>query len=116
MQTKKSHWLRFCWNIGRTAFIGGWAIFLGWLISRYFFAEDFIVLELIGFFWLLGFFVVGTFALFLLGAYVFINRRQLHREVLFTTLMLLINFCPETQAQIPNFYPSKHHVHICHRF
>lgn len=91
MQTKKSHWLRYCWNIGFTAFIGGWAIFLAWIISRYFFAADFIVLEFIGFFWLLGFFVIGTFALFLLGAYVFIKRRQLHREVLFTALMLLIN-------------------------
>lgn len=91
MQTKKSHWLRFCWNIGRTAFVGGWTIFLSWVISRYFFAEDFFVLALIGFFWLLGFFVVCTFAMFLLGIYVFINRRQLHREVFFTSLMLLIN-------------------------
>ncbi len=91
MEIKNKILLKISWYIGLTAFIGGWTIYLTWSGGRYIGTWDFDGLEIIGYFWMVGFFWLSIIALILLFAYVVINRKNLHLKMLFTGLMILIN-------------------------
>ncbi len=93
--------------IGLIAFIGGWIIFLTWAAARYFFAVDFEILEIVGFFWLFAFFWLAILAMILLGLFAWINRTFSHRKILIAALILLINipsvlFVLPLQGQVGN--------------
>jgi len=91
MPQKEKILLTISWYIGLTAFVGGWLIFLTWTACRYLFAFDFEQLEFIGFIWMIVFFWLCFLALGLLFIYVLINRKQLHKKMLYTTFIILIN-------------------------
>jgi hypothetical protein len=96
------------WYIGLTAFVGGWLIFITWTTSRYFFAFDFYQLEVVGFIWIIVFFWLCLFAFGLLFIYIILNRKSLHRKMLYTALIILINipsvlYILDAQSRIGNF-------------
>jgi len=91
MPQKEKTMLTISWYIGLTAFVGGWLIFLTWTACRYFFAFDFFLFEIVGFWWMVVFFWLCLLALALLIIYVLINRKQLHKKMLYTTFIILIN-------------------------
>jgi hypothetical protein len=91
MPHKGKTMLTISWYVGLTAFVGGWLIFLTWTACRYLFAFDFDQLELVGFFWMVVFFWLCLLALALLIIYVLIHRKQLHKKMLYSALMILIN-------------------------
>lgn len=83
--------LKLSFLSGIIPLIGGWGIFLTWLLGRYLNASDFKKLEGIGFMWMIICFFVATAGLFLLLVYVIINRDNLHREMLIVLVVILIN-------------------------
>lgn len=108
MLHKEKIMLSISWYIGLAAFVGGWLIFLTWTACRYFFAFDFDQLELVGFLWMVVFFWLCLLALGFLIIYVLLNRKQLHKKMLYSALMILINipsvlFIVDAQSRISNF-------------
>ena len=91
MPQKEKILLTISWYIGLTAFVGGWLIFLTWTACRYFFAFDFFLFEIVGFWWMVVFTWLCLLALGLLFIYFLINRKQLHKKMLYTTFIILIN-------------------------
>lgn len=99
--------LKISWNIGLTAFVGGWLIFLTWTACRYLFAFDFFLFEIVGFWWMVVFTWLCLLALGLLFFYVLINRKYLHKKMLYSALMILINipsvlYILDAQSRISN--------------
>jgi hypothetical protein len=102
-----NYFLIIPWYIGLTAFVGGWLIFITWTASRYFFAFDFFLFEIVGFWWMVVFFWLCLLALGLLFIYILINRKQLHKKMLYSALMILINipsvlYILDAQSRISN--------------
>jgi len=91
MEIKNKILLKISWYIGLIALIGGWAIFLIWTAGRYAGPWHFENLEIIGFFWMFGFFWLSFIALILLLVYILFNRKNLHLKMLYTGLLILIN-------------------------
>jgi hypothetical protein len=109
-----NYFLIIPWFIGLTAFVGGWLIFITWTASRYFFAFDFDQLEVVGFIWILVFFWLCLSALGLLFLYILVNRKQLHKKMLYSALMILINipsvlYILDAQSRISNLVFVKLH-------
>ncbi len=107
MPQKEKILLTISWYIGLTAFIGGWVIFLSWTVSRYLFAFDFYLMEIAGLIWSFVFFWLCLLAILFLFIYVLINRKQLHKKMLYTTFIILINipsvlFILDAQHRISN--------------
>lgn len=91
MRPKKFKLFQFSWLTGWVALIGGWSIFFTWILVRYFWAKDFKVLELIGFYWIEVFFVMCVFALLSLAVYVYDNRKELKLKMFFCFIVILLN-------------------------
>ena len=107
MPQKEKTMLTISWYIGLTAFVGGWVIFLTWTTCRYFFAFDFFLFEIVGFWWMVVFTWLCLLALGLLFFYVLINRKYLHKKMLYSALMILINipsvlYILDAQSRISN--------------
>ncbi|MCT4582875.1 MAG: hypothetical protein N4A35_15795 [Flavobacteriales bacterium] len=83
--------LKISFLTGAIPFLGGWGIFFTWLIGRYSNASDFYRLEMVGFMWMIICFYVAIGGLILLLLYVILNRRNLHKSMLITLLVILIN-------------------------
>jgi hypothetical protein len=116
MPQKEKIMLTLSWYIGLTAFVGGWLIFLTWTACRYFFAFDFFLFEIVGFWWMVVFFWLCLLALGLLFIYILINRIQLHKKMLYSALMILINipsvlYILDAQSRISNMVFVKLHNH-----
>ncbi len=91
MKAKAKFLLVISFLTGIVPFIGGWGIFLTWLIGRYSNASDFQSLEMLGFMWMIFCVYVAIGGLILLLLYVVLNRRNLHKNMLITLLVILIN-------------------------
>jgi hypothetical protein len=91
MKIKNSNLLKISHYIGLIAFVGAWIIFSTWAAARYFFAWDFEFLEFIGLFWMIGFFWLLILAGILLIIYLLLNLKNLHRKILVSGFMILIN-------------------------
>ena len=91
MNIKKDTLLKISFLTGLIPLVGGVGIFLTWFFARYFFTVDLKELEPIGFFWMLGCFFVALFGLFLLSIHAIINRKNLHKNILYSLSMILIN-------------------------
>lgn len=91
MKTKANILLKLSFLSGAIPFIGGWGIFITWLLGRYLNASDFQSLEMLGFMWMIICFFVAIGGLLILLLYVLINRNNLHKSMLITLLVILIN-------------------------
>lgn len=91
MKYKSEILLKISFLTGLIPFVGGWGIFLTWMLGRYLNASDFQDLEGLGFIWMFLCFFIAIGGLMLLSVYTFINRKNLNRKMLFTLGMILIN-------------------------
>ena len=91
MKTQVNILLKLSFLTGAIPFIGGWGIFITWLLGRYLNASDFDNLEMIGFMWMIICFFVTIGGLVILLLYVLINRKNLHKSMIITLLVILIN-------------------------
>jgi len=91
MKFKSEILLKISFLSGAIPFVGGWGIFLTWMLGRYLNASDFHDLEMLGFIWMFICFFVAIGGLFLLLIYVLINRKNLTRKVLIVLAVILVN-------------------------
>ena len=91
MKTKGELLLKLSFLTGAIPLVGGWGIFLTWMLGRYLNASDFENLEPLGFMWMIICFFVAIGGLFLLLIYVVLNRNNLHKKMLIVLTVILIN-------------------------
>jgi len=92
VQTKSKYLLKFGWLSGLIPLIGGWTIFFVWLICATLNIKEGInTLPFIGFYWIIICFFIAIAGLISLVLYSIINRNNLHLEISYALLVILVN-------------------------
>lgn len=91
MKTKANILLKLSFLSGAIPFVGGWGIFILWIITKYLTHENYWYFEYLGFDWIIICFFVALFGLFLLAIYRAINGGLWNKKILYTLITILIN-------------------------
>lgn len=78
-------------TIGETLLIGGWLIFILWVVGRYLVAYDLEILAFLGLLWVIIGIWVGAIGLILLIIYMLLNIKELHLSILSALFIILLN-------------------------